>query len=153
MEGGNIFSNQLSPRNYIVATPGGYEQSAPRYGDYNHYTPIGYPIPGYNVANHQNMIYEKQERETYACEEEAYPNHDVKPNIVSTTSAFNVVTTPQYSINGSHSVSRDGESIDANMTASGTFHASTYSAFSPFASDHSSPLGQSPTQATQSPLI
>ena len=156
MEGGNIFSSQLSPRNYIVATHGSYEQPSPpiRYGDYN-YPPINYPPSGYSVANGNHNIY-KQDRD-YGCEEDVYVTNsnveDVKPSIVSTTSAFNVITPPPQYNNTSHCISRGMESMDTNMTASGTFHASTYSAFSPFGSDHSSPMSHSPTQAAQSPLL
>ena len=150
MEGGNIFSGQLS-RNYIVATPNGnYEQpSQPiRYGDYS-YAPVNYPHAGYSVGNQLHMYNaEKQERNNYVCDEESYPTtEDVKPSIASTTSAFNVISTPpHYAVNSC--VSRDEETIDTS-----SFHASTYSAFSPFASDNSSPVSQSPTPAAHSPLL
>lgn len=149
VEGAGIFSGQI-PRNYIVATPSGnYEQSStPVYGEYN-YTPLCYPPSGYNHLQMYSKM-EKQEQNEY---EEEYPNNeDVKPTITSTTSAFNVITTPpNYAANAV--VSRGQESMENNMTPSDTFHASTYSAFSPFASDNSSPVGQSPTQASQSPLL
>ena len=147
MEGGSIFSGPLS-RNYIVATPSGsYEQpSQPvRYGDYS-YAPVNYPPSGYSVGNQLHMYSaEKQERDSYVCDEESYANsEDVKPSIASTTSAFNVITAPpHYAVN-----SRDEETMDAN-----SFHASTYSAFSPFASDNSSPVSQSSTPTAHSPLL
>lgn len=151
MEGGSIFSGQL-PRNYIVATPnGGYEQASQpvRYGDYS-YAPMNYPPAGYSVGN-QLQVYgpDKQERESYVCEDDGYGNtEDVKPTIVSTTSAFNVISAPpHYAVNSC--VSREDEAIDGT-----SFHASTYSAFSPFASDNSSPVSQSPTPAAaHSPLL
>lgn len=146
LDGGSIFSGPLS-RNYVVATPtGNYEQHSPtiRYCDYN-YAPVSYPPPGYS-----NLHMYKQERDSYVCEDDVY-NEDVKPNIASTTSAFNIIAAPpHYALNSSHSVSR-GE--DTNMATSTSFHASTYSAFSPFASDHGSPVGHSPTQVPQSPLL
>lgn len=162
---GNIFSGQLSPCNYILSTPSSaYEQqqpppAPPRYGDYN-YAPVSFATAnGYSHAP-QHHVYGKQERSEYVCEEDAYgPDElvDLKPSIAATTTAFNVITAPpHYSAQTSHShpVARPEPAMDTNMTASGTFHASTYSAFSPFASDHSSPLGQSPGQgATHSPLL
>lgn len=158
MEGGRIFPGQL-PRNYILTTPTGnnFEQPPPpvRYGEYN-YAPISYPHSSYCIGNNVNMYsdVEKQERDSYVCEEDGYTHgEDVKPSIASTTSAFNVITAPpHYAVNAPHGVSTRGEeSMDTNMTAS--FHASTYSAFSPFASDDSSPVGQSPTQAAHSPIL
>lgn len=159
VEGGSIFSGQLS-RNYIVATPSGnYEQPSPPvcYGEYN-YAPISYPPTGYSVGSgHHNMYSKlgKQERNDYVCDDEDYPtDEDVKPSVASTTSAFNVITAaPHYSVNTSHGVTRAQESIDTNITPSGSFHASTFSAFSPFAGDNTSPVGRSPTQAAQSPLL
>jgi hypothetical protein len=142
VEGGNLFSGPMS-RNYIVATPtGNYEQPTIRYGDYS-YAPVNYPPSGYGNLH----MYGKQERDNYVCEDEVY-DEDVKPSIVSTTSAFNVVTNPpHFAVNSSHGVPRSEE---PNATS---FHASTYSAFSPFPSDHDSPVGQSPTQVAQSPLL
>ena len=161
-EGTGVFSGQgqISPRsNYVLATASGsYEQPSPpipiRYGEYN-YAPIGFTPAGYNIIHsHQGYNNDKQERDGYVCEAPYSSVEDVKPNIGSTTSAFNVISAPpQYAMNSSHSVSRAEEQVDTTMTASGTFHASTYSAFSPFTSDQTSPLGQSPTQATQSPLL
>lgn len=150
VDGGSLFSGPLS-RNYIVATPTGNYEPSIRYGDYN-YAPVSYPPSGYGMGNNLHMYstIEKQERDNYVCEDDVYGNEDVKPNIASTsTSAFNVVTAPlHYAVNN---ISR-GE--DSNMATSTSFHASTYSAFSPFASDNSSPVGQSPTQvAAQSPLL
>lgn len=159
---GNIFSGHLSPCNYIVATPSiGYEQALPpRYGA-EYYAPISFAsTTGYSNAPHLMYASEgKQERPDYVCEEDSYGAgevEDMKPNIAATTSAFNVITAqPQpHFVTHAGNVVRVEPSLDTNMTATGTFHASTYSAFSPFASDHSSPLGQSPNQAaTHSPLM
>ena len=153
IDGGGIFSGQL-PRNYIVATPNGnYEApSTPVYGEYN-YAPMCYPPSGYNNLHMYNKI-GKQEMNEY--EDEYAASEDVKPNIVSTTSAFNVITAPPSyaaSVAADGQVSRGQETIENNMTPADSFHASTYSAFSPFTSDNSSPVGQSPTQASQSPLM
>lgn len=151
VDGSGVFSGPLS-RNYIVATPtGNYEQPSIQYGDYN-YAPVSYPPSGYGVGNNLHMYsaVQKQERDDYVCEDDVYQgNEDVKPSIASTTSAFNVVTAPlHYAANSVSSCE------DANMATSGSFHASTYSAFSPFASDNGSPVGRSPTQVTvQSPLL
>ena len=151
MEGGSIFSGQLS-RNYIVATPNGSYEQPPqpiRYGDYS-YAPVNYPPSGYSVGDQLRMYNaEKQERDGYVCaDEEGYPNsEDVKPSIASTTSAFNVISAPpHYAVNSC--VSRDDDTMEAP-----SFHASTYSAFSPFASENSSPVSQSPTPTAHSPLL
>lgn len=136
-----------------MATPNGnYEQpSTPVYGDYN-YAPVCYPPSGYNNLHMYSKI-GKQERNEY--DEEYTNNEDVKPSIASTTSAFNVITAPpHYAVNVSHgAMTRGQDSMESNMGQSDSFHASTYSAFSPFASDNSSPVCQSPTQASQSPLL
>ena len=146
VDGGSLFPGPMS-RNYIVATPtGNYEQPSPtiRYGDYS-YAPVNYPPSGYGNLH----MYGKQERD-YVCEDDVY-NEDVKPSIAATTSAFNIIAAPpHFAVNSSHGVSRNEES---NMATPTSFHASTYSAFSPFASDHDSPVGQSPTQVAQSPLL
>lgn len=145
------------PRNYITIAPtGNYEQTPPsiRYGEYSYApVPVSYPPSGYVGSNlHLYGNLEKQERDNYVCEEEVYPsNEDVKPSIASTTSAFNIVPAPpRY---GSRAVSRSEENMESNMATTSSFHASTYSAFSPFASDNSSPVNQSPTQVAQSPLL
>lgn len=160
VDGGSIFSGQLS-RNYIVATPNGnYEQPSPsiRYSEYN-YAPVSYPPSAYSLGNNLHMYnnVDKHERDGYLCEEEMYRHsEDVKPNIAATTSAFNIIAAPpHYAVNASPhvQVGRGEDSMENNMATSGSFHASTYSAFSPFASDNNSPVGQSPTQVVQSPLL
>ena len=161
VDGGSIFSGQLS-RNYIVATPNGnYEQPSPsiRYSEYN-YAPVSYPPPpsAYSLGNNLHMYnnVDKHERDSYLCEEDMYRGHneDVKPNIAATTSAFNIIAAPpHYAVNAAHGQSRGEDSMENNMATSGSFHASTYSAFSPFANDNNSPVGQSPTQVVQSPLL
>lgn len=157
VDGGGLFSGPLS-RNYIVAAPpANYEpvpSSAIRYGEYN-YAPVSYPPSGYCVGNNLHMYgnVEKQERDAYVCEDVYQNNEDVKPSIASTTSAFNIITAPpHYVVN---SVSRGNEMVETNMATSSSFQASTYSAFSPFASDGGSPVGvgQSPTQVAPSPLL
>lgn len=148
VDGSSLFSGPMS-RNYIVTTPtGNYEQPSIRYGDYN-YAPV-YPPAGYGNNLHMYGTVQKQERDDYVCEDDVYQgNEDVKPCIASTTSAFNVVAAPlHYAANSVSSCE------DANMATSSSFHASTYSAFSPFASDNGSPVVQSPNQvAAQSPLL
>lgn len=143
-EGGNMFSGQISPHNYIVAAPSGaYDHPSPpiRYGDYN-YAAMSYPPSGYSIANNYSSV--DKQRESYGCDSA----DDIKPTITSTTSAFNIVAPPQYAANTSNNVPNIDKAVD---NTPGSFQASTYSAFSPFESDHSSPLSQSPTQGSRSP--
>ena len=156
--GNNVFSNQLSPCNYILSAPSAsYEQPLPQhYADYS-YTPVSFAsATGYSPAQHHMYSGEgKQQREEYVCEDATYRRPEgmveIKPNITATTTA----APPHYVAHTGtgHQVTRAEPSMDTNMTA--TFHASTYSAFSPFASNHSSPLVQSPSQGatTHSPLL
>lgn len=75
-------------------------------------------------------------------------SEDVKPVIQVTSSAFSVAPTSCYSPEGGmEQVQVQGQAVVDNR-----FHSSPYSAFSPFASEHNSPI-QPTTPQTHSPLV
>ena len=143
--------SMFPPVPYVITAPSGPYPSpdAPRsvfsqegatvYG--GSYT-SSYPAPSFPATS------------VYDCGRYASHQEDIKPNISATTSAFALPHSSCYSsVNSSTPVT--AVSVDSgieNGMTNGNFHSSQYSAFSPFPSDHSSPM-QPTTPQNHSPLL
>jgi len=137
------------PVPYVIAAPtGSYAPAEPPRSVFSQDNAYGgsytssYGGHGYQPTNTSNG---------YGCGRYISHEEDIKPNISTTTSAFSL---PSNCYSPGNSTSVTAVSVDSgieNGMGNGSFHSSPYSAFSPFGSDHDSPL--QPTSQNHSPLI
>lgn len=131
-----------SRHNYIIATTQGAFPSPPAAGpDITHYATDPGLFPAYAACSYPPAYASNG----YPCDGYAAQCHeDIKPHVTSTTSAFNIVPPNSACYSPASSTSTPG------------IHSSPQSAFSPFASDHSSnsPLQpMTPQPSAHSPLM